>query len=87
MPILPFAGRARQKRHITGRSRSSSEGMPMPWVSTWRGSSHSLSRCTDSLRPPPSTPLTMITTWKPFLLTSSYCVLSRASRSAGNSFS
>ena len=29
MPILPLGGSARQKRHIGGRSRSSSDGSPM----------------------------------------------------------
>ena len=68
MPMRPLGGSARQKRHISGRSRSSSVSAPKAWVWMWRGSIHSLRRLTVSPLPAPSTPFTRITTGKSALL-------------------
>ena len=86
-PTLPRGGRARQKRHIIGRSSSSSEGSPMPWLWMWRGSIHSLSRLTVAPRPEPSRPpMRMITANRADCANSSWAS-SRSARRAGTSFS
>ena len=83
MPIFPFGGSARQKRHIGGRSRSSSDGASKACVWMWRGSIHSLSRLTVSPLPAPSTPpIRMITGNVPFSFRR-YWASSRSARSFG----
>src|ERR1019366_6361290 len=84
MPILPLGGSSRQKRHIRGRSASSSEGSPKARVWMWRGSIHSLSRLTVSPLPAPSTPPIRISTGNFFACARSNCALSRASRNFGS---
>ena len=59
-----MVGRLRQKRHMRGRSRSSSLGARKEKVSTLRGSSQPLRVLMASPRPAPSTPATMSRTLK-----------------------
>ena len=87
MPMFPFAGSARQNRHMCGRSRSSSVRGPKARVRMWRGSIHSLSRLTVSPLPAPSTPAISTTTAACFFSRRSYWASSSASRSAGTSLS
>src|SRR5258706_3481879 len=85
MPMRPLGGSACQKRHISGRSRSTSVIAPKAWVRMWRGSIHSLKRFTVSDLPAPPTPFTrMITGNFPFSR-SLYCRSSRRWRSFGSS--
>ncbi len=85
MPTLPFGGRARQKDHMGGRSRSSSVGPSSAKVRMYRGSIHALRRFMVSPLPAPSTPPMSKITGKRPAFARSYCASRRASRSLGDS--
>ncbi len=82
MPVLPLGGRRRQKRHIGGRSSSSSLGRPTACACTWRGSIHSVSLASTSLLLAPSTPATTMTTGNLAALSAWYCASSKFTRSS-----
>jgi hypothetical protein len=54
IPIFPRGGRMRQKRHISGLCRSSSDEDPIARVWMCRGSIHSISVWTTSRLPDPT---------------------------------
>src|SRR5579862_5873301 len=85
IPMWPLGGSTRQKRHISGRSRSASLISPKANVRMWRGSIHSFRRFTVSPFPAPSTPFTRMMTGNLAPASRRYCRSSRRWRSFGTS--